>query len=520
MEYGVLSLLPPLFAIAIAIATKQTVLSLFIGVWLGSTIISKWNPLAGFTHSITDVIIPSIADPWNASLLLSVTLAGGFVNILRVTGGARAFAETVSKKINTRKKAQNFVWGSSFLFSYTEPVLILGTITRPIADRMRISRVKLAYILDSMGSSLAAMSPISSYGPFITGLIATQLTALSLSSNPWELFVQMIPYNFYGLFAMIGVLMVINMNLDIGPMYVAEKRAIETGRLFGENDQLMINESAEEEVRVSDVKADIFSFLIPMILLLGTIFAVIFWTGDIKSNGFRGAFLNADIILSIISGFISGAVGGMIYAKVQFRGSFIKLFDDLTKGILNMMIVPLILVMAWSIGSITSTMKLGPYVTDMVGHYLPAFTVPLVIFVLGALIAFSTGSSWGVFAIMMPIALPMAAAMDIHLALAIGAVISGGLFGDHCSPISDTSIMASTGAASDHIEHVKTQLPYAILIAISAGIGFLTAGILQSAVLGIISTAFMLFLSLYLLNRRVRARRGIIESTISVSSKA
>lgn len=503
MEYGILSLLPPILAIVIAIVTRQTIISLFIGVWLGATIISGWNPFVGFTSSITDIVIPSIADPWNASLLLLVTLAGGFVNILRVTGGARSFAEVMSKGVNTRKKTQNFVWGSSFLFSYTEPVLILGTITRPLTDKMKVSRVKLAYILDSMGSPLAAMSPISSYGPFITGLIATQLAAIGLSDNPWSLFIQMIPYNLYGLFAMIGVLFVINLKLDIGQMYLAEKRAIESGELFGENDKLMVDESAENEIKVSETKSDVFSFIIPMVVLMGSIFSVIFWTGNIFENGFQGAFLNANIVLAIITGFIFGALSGILYAHIRYKTSLLTLFDELTKGILKLMIVPLILVMAWSIGNVADTMGLGSYITSLVSGNLPAFVVPLIIFLIGALVAFATGSSWGVFAIMMPIAIPLAAALDINLALAIGAVISGGLFGDHCSPISDTTIMASTGAAADHVEHVRTQLPYALLIALSSAGGFLAAGLSQNSIIGIIVSALLLLASLYVLRNRV-----------------
>lgn len=504
MEYGILSLLPPIFAITVAIITRQTFLSLFIGVWLGATIISGWNPLVGFTYTISDTVIPSIADPWNAGLLLLVTLAGGFVNILRVTGAAQAFANVTTRRINTRKKAQNFVWGSAFLFSFTEPVLVLGTVTRPITDKLKVSRVKLAYILDSMGSPLAAISPISSYGPFITGLIATQLAALSLSDNPWSLFIQMIPFNLYGLFAMIGVLFVINMNLDIGPMYKAEKRAINTGQLYGKSDKLMIDEKAEQESKVNKTDSDILSFLIPMVLLLVTIFAVIFWTGNIVENGFRGAFLNGNIILAIISGFIWGSFGGIIYAKIRYNRSIIKSFEDFTNGILNLMIVPLILVMAWSIGIIANTMGLGEYVAHIAGSYLPEFVVPVIIFLLGAVIAFSTGSSWGVFSIMMPIAIPIAAAMDISLPLVIGAVISGGLFGDHCSPISDTTIMASTGAAADHIEHVRTQLPYAIIIAISSAIGFVFSGLTQNSIVGLVVTAIVLLSVLVFLNRKVK----------------
>lgn len=508
MEYGLLSLLPPLLAIIIAILTKQTVVALFLGVWFGATVINNWNPVLGFTYTINDVMVPSIADSWNAALILLVVFTGGFINILRKTGAGQAFAEFTTKKVNTRKKGQNFVFGSAFLFSYTEPVLILGTITRPVTDKLNISRVKLAYIIDSMGSPLAAMSPISVYGPFITGIIGTQLTALALTDNPWTLFVQMIPFNLYGIFAIIGVLFVINMNLDIGPMYKAEKRAIDTGKLYGDNDKLMINADENQEDKQ---KADIFSFVIPLLLLFTGIFGVIFWTGDIVTNGFVDAFLNANIIFAITTGFFLGSVGAMVYAMLRYKMSLQTLLNDWVDGFMQVMIVPVILVMAWSIGGIATTMGLGEVLAHYVGSFLPGFIVPVVIFILGALISFATGSSWGVFSIMIPIAIPMANELDMSLALAIGASISGGLFGDHCSPISDTSIMSSTGAAADHMEHIRTQLPYALIIALSAASGFLMTGFTENSILGIITTAAVLVGILFTLNRRAKSKDKTVE---------
>ncbi|MCK1976121.1 sodium:proton antiporter [Jeotgalicoccus huakuii] len=508
MEYGLLSLLPPLLAIIIAILTKQTVVALFLGVWFGATVINNWNPVLGFTYTINDVMVPSIADSWNAALILLVVFTGGFINILRKTGAGQAFAEFTTKKVNTRKKGQNFVFGSAFLFSYTEPVLILGTITRPVTDKLNISRVKLAYIIDSMGSPLAAMSPISVYGPFITGIIGTQLTALALTDNPWTLFVQMIPFNLYGIFAIIGVLFVINMNLDIGPMYKAEKRAIDTGKLYGDNDKLMINADENQEDKQ---KADIFSFVIPLLLLFTGIFGVIFWTGDIVTNGFVDAFLNANIIFAITTGFFLGSVGAMVYAMLRYKLSLQTLLNDWVDGFMQVMIVPVILVMAWSIGGIATTMGLGEVLAHYVGSFLPGFIVPVVIFILGALISFATGSSWGVFSIMIPIAIPMANELDMSLALAIGASISGGLFGDHCSPISDTSIMSSTGAAADHMEHIRTQLPYALIIALSAASGFLMTGFTENSILGIITTAVVLVGILFTLNRRAKSKDKTVE---------
>ncbi|CEA00948.1 Malate-2H(+)/Na(+)-lactate antiporter [Jeotgalicoccus saudimassiliensis] len=507
MEYGFLSLLPPLLAIIIAILTKQTVAALFLGVWFGATVMNGWNPASGFTYTVNEIMVPSIADPWNASLILLVVFTGGFINVLRTTGAGRAFGEFATRKVNTRQKGQNFVWGSAFLFSYTEPVLILGTVTRPITDKLKISRVKLAYIVDSMGSPVASMSPISVYAPFITGLIATQLAALSLSENPWSLFIQMIPFHLYGIFAILGVLLVVNMKIDIGPMYKAEQRAIKTGKLYGEHDKLMINENGEE----TNVDADIFSFLIPLGLLFTGIFGVIFWTGDIASNGLAGAFLNADIIFAITTGFFLGSLGGMLYAKLRYNQPLIDLLNGYVDGIMQVMIVPVILVMAWSIGTVATEMGLGEVIAHYAGSYLPAFLVPVIIFLLGGLIAFASGSSWGVFSIMIPIAIPMGAALDLELALVIGAAISGGVFGDHCSPISDTSIMSSTGSAADHMEHIRTQLPYAIMIALAASTGFLMTGVTQNSILGIVTTAVVLVAILQFVKKRMQKKHAAFD---------
>ena len=229
MEYGIICLLPPIIAIALALKTKQTLPSLFIAVWVGATIIKGWNPIAGFTAIISEYMIPSIASEYNAGLLVLVTMAGGFAYMLKITGAAEAFAKLVTKSINTQKKGQVITALSAFIFCYTEPCLILGTIMRPITDRVRVSRAKLSYMLDSLGCNLASFSPISSYGPFISGLIATELAAAGLKGNEWGLYIKMFPFNIYSLFAMIAVFLVAIFGLNIGPMYEEEKRCAETG---------------------------------------------------------------------------------------------------------------------------------------------------------------------------------------------------------------------------------------------------------------------------------------------------
>lgn len=474
-EYGILCLIPPAIAIILALWTKQTLLSLFFAVWAGSTIISGYDPLVGFANVISDYIIPSIADQGNAGMLLLVTMAGGFIFMLRITGAAESFAGLVTKIINTARKAQVVTWCCAFLFSYTEPCLILGTIMRPVTDRMRVSRAKLAYILDSMGCNLASFSPISSYGPFIAGLIATQLAAASLPDNPWSLYLHMMPFNLYGIFAMLTVLAVALLGVNIGPMHQEEKRARETGKLLADGVKPLVPEKSSN--LPEDYRLTLKNFIIPMVTLFLAIFATIFWSGNLAENGLRGAFINGNITLSITMGFLCGSIAAGAVGVFTGLFSLTKGVNGFVTGMQDLITVPFILILAWSVGSITQAMKVGDFLSAVVAQHLTGGMVPALIFLFGALISFATGSSWGVWSIMMPIAIPMALAFSIPLPFAIGAVIGGGLFGDQCSPISDTTIMSSTGASCNHIVHVSTQLPYGISVGISAFVGFLFGGL-------------------------------------------
>lgn len=516
MEYGILSLIPPLVAIIFALKTKQTLLSLFAGVWVGATILNAWNPVEGLVKVISDFVVPSVSDKGNASLLILVSLAGGFIYSLKVSGAAESFARIITKKINTKKKAQLMTWACAFLFSYTEPILILGTVMRPITDKVKVARVKLAYILHSMGGPLAAFSPISSYGPFIIGLIAPQLVALQLGDNPWSVYLDMFAFNLYGLFAMLTVSFVVITGFDIGGMYQAQKRADETGELIGENDVPMVSEN-EEDALPSGYRPSLWNFLVPMGLLFIGIFSVIFWTGEIGTNGFVGAFLHGDIVTAISIGFLAGAVGASSMAVATRLRTFQQAVDDWVKGVKRMMNVPLILVMVWSIGAVTSKMGVGGYITQLIDGFLPASIVPACIFVIGALISFATGSSWGVWAILMPIAIPMAHSMGLSLPLVIGAVISSGLFGNHCSPIADTTVMTATAAACDPIEHVRTQLPYALIIAATTVCGYLIGGMTGQAIPSLCGQAVLIVAIFWILNKKVRKRARAAKNIESVA---
>lgn len=505
MDYGFLAIVPPLIAITLALVTKQTILSLFIGLWVGTTIISKGNFLVGLPMMITDYFIPNIANEWNASLLMLITACGGFVYMIKISGTAKAFGDIVTKKVRTRKQAQLVTFFSAFAFIFTEPTLTLGSIMRPITERLNISRVKLAYICDVMGCPFATLSPITSYSTYATGLIAATFATLSISQNAWITFIKAIPYNFYAIFGMLTLLFVIITALDIGPMYEAEKRAIETGHLIGENDIPMTKYDIDESELFKDKKITKLNFVLPLCALFIILIAMIMWTGKVQTNGVGGAFKNANITLSITMAFlVAAAIAGICGVKSSII-SYKDIVNQFTKGVALNSDIPIILVLAWSIGKMTGDMNLKGYLIHLVeSNNISPGLMPVMIFIVGALVGFSTGSSWGVWAITIPIALPIAAQFNVPMELMIGACLSGGVFGDHCSPISDTTILASTAAGADHIQHVRTQLPYSLTVGISSAIGFLVGGLI-SPLLGLATTAVVIILMLIVLHKSAQA---------------
>lgn len=511
MDYGFLAIVPPLIAITLALVTKQTILSLFIGLWVGTTIISKGNFLVGFPMMITDYFIPNIANEWNASLLMLITACGGFVYMIKISGTAKAFGDIVTKKVKTRKQAQLVTFFSAFAFIFTEPTLTLGSIMRPITERLNISRVKLAYICDVMGCPFATLSPITSYSTYATGLVAATFATLSISQNAWITFIKAIPYNFYAIFGMLTLLFVIITALDIGPMYEAEKRAIETSHLIGEHDIPMTKYDIDESELFKDKKITKLNFILPLCTLFIILIAMIMWTGKVQANGVGGAFKNANITLSITMAFlVAAAIAGICGVKSSII-SYKDIVNQFTKGVALNSDIPIILVLAWSIGKMTGDMNLKGYLIHLVeSNNISPGLMPVMIFIVGALVGFSTGSSWGVWAITIPIALPIAAQFNVPMELMIGACLSGGVFGDHCSPISDTTILASTAAGADHIQHVRTQLPYSLTVGISSAIGFFVGGLL-SPLLGFATTAVVIIIMLILLHKSAQARLATIK---------
>ena len=345
---------------------SQTILSLLVGLWVGTTIVCGWNPIEGLPTMISDYFIPQVGNEGNAGMLMLITACGGFVYMFKASGAGKAFGDMITGTVKTRKSAQLLTYFGAFAFIFTEPTLTLGSVMRPITERLRVSRVKLAYICDVMGCPFATLSPITSYSSYATGLIAAGFTALAITDNAWMTFIKAIPFNFYALFGMLALLFVIIAGVDIGPMYEAEKRAVETGQLIGENDVPMTKYDLDEEAMFAGKNITKLNFLLPLGALFFTLLAMIMWTGDAGTNGVGGAFRNCNITLSISLAFLIGAfASGICGARSKIFG-FKDIMGQITHGIALNTDIPLILVLAWSVGVVTVTMDLKGYIVHLV----------------------------------------------------------------------------------------------------------------------------------------------------------
>ena len=496
-DYGILSILPALLVITLALVTKKTVFSLIVGLYAGSLILNSFNPLTAFPNLLSNIVMPAMQ---NTGMLLLVAASGGFIYMIKSSGAGVALGDFAKRHIKSRKGAQTATWCASFALLYTEPHLTLGTIMRPITERFRISRVKLAYMCDSL-ATIASISPICACAPYISGLIEAQLDS-SAGASAWGIYLHYIPYNFYALFAIITVLIVARTGLDIGPMYHAEQRAITTGELIGPNDVPIIEENPEEAKLPAGAKVSLLNIIIPMLTLFLTIFAVIFWSGDLIANGIPGVFFQADITLAITCGMLMGSVGAGIMAILSKVCTASQALQKWEKGIIDITSVNIILILAWSLGSILDELGVKLFIVNVLTEVgFPPVLIPAVVFLVGACTSFATGSSWGTWAILIPIVYPLAVQFGLPPELVIASAISGGLFGDHCSPISDTTIMSSTVSGCDHVQHVRTQLPYGLTVAFSCLCGFLVSGITENLFSGLAVTAVVLAAALIVLHR-------------------
>ena len=455
-SYGWLSILPPLLAIFLAIKTKHVYISLILGIWLGWTVIQDWNPLTGLFQTI-NALISVFKDEDNTRVVLFSALIGAIITFTQYSGGMKGFINWVVGKgiVRNRKSAGFLAWFLGFVIFIESSICVLvsGAIARPIFDKLKISREKLSYILDSTSAPKCILIPLNAWGAFVIGLLATQGV-----ENPVKLLVSSMPFNFYAILALLLVIVLVLTEKDIGPMKVAERRIRLENKLLRDGAEPLIADEVVMMKAKEGIKPRAVNMILPVVTMVVMMPIVLFITG--KGNLIDGSG-STSVLWSVITALVVGAVAYRAQKIMRTK----EITDIFMKGVGGLVPLASLMILAFAIGDTCNALGTGPFVAQAAKASLPAGVIPALVFLISCFIAFSTGTSWGTFAIMIPIAVPMIRLIGLHPGLIIAAVLGGGVFGDHCSPISDTTIIASMASACDHIDHVRTQLPYAIAAA-------------------------------------------------------
>ncbi|MEC4726892.1 Na+/H+ antiporter NhaC family protein [Shewanella sp. D64] len=510
-----LSLLPPVVAILLAIVTRRVLLSLGVGIILGAVLITDFSAVDTGQYLAKQVTglfwDDGSLNSWNLYLLGFLVLLGMITALITVSGAAKAFADWARTKIRNKRDAKlltMFLGCVVFIDDYFNS-LVVGSVARPLTDRYYISRCKLAYLLDSTAAPICVISPVSSWGAYIIALIGGILTAHGFTdSGHLSVFIQMIPMNFYAIFALLLLFCVAFMGLDIGPMRQQELNA-QKGHLYDESKGLP--PGANSDLPEAD-NGKILGLFLPISVLVAATFYFMVSSGSdaLAAKGAEfsliGAFENTDVASSLFFGAAIGLVSTIILVISQgLEKSYI--IKGIITGARSMLPAIYILLFAWTIAGVIGHMETGKYMASLATGNIPFALLPAVLFVLAGFTAFSTGTSWGTFGIMLPIAADMA--MGTHSSMMLpmlASVLAGAVFGDHCSPISDTTILSSTGANCHHMDHVMTQLPYALIVAVISLVGYTVLGFTESVLAGFVTCSVLLVLTVIALKIKVNRR--------------
>ena len=486
------ALVPPIVAIVLALITKETYSSLFVGIVVGALFVGGFNPVASLDTMLNDGFLGAIADGWNAGIFMFLVLLGIMVALVNAAGGSAAFGRWAVKHVHSRAGAllATFLLGVLIFIDDYFNCLTFGSVMRPVADSQKISRAKLAFIIDATAAPVCMIAPISSWAAAVSATAQDLNTGIS----GIQLFIRAIPYNFYSLLTIVFVIAISVMGFDYGPMAKAEFKALQgdLGSLGNEEEQ-------------NNPKASIWDMLIPVIVLI--IFCVIgmmyvggFWDGASLVD----SFADTDASVGLPWGSIVAVIITFIYLLCRRVLSFKDAASCITKGFIAMVPALLILTFALTLKNMTGLLGAADYVAGLVeGAAEGLFAMlPAVIFLVALGLAFATGTSWGTFGILIPIVLPVFANAPDLLMIGISACLAGAVCGDHCSPISDTTIMASAGANVNHIEHVSTQLPYALTVAGISFVCYILAGFVRNWILCLLVGAALIICVLFILRGR------------------
>jgi Na+/H+ antiporter NhaC len=485
VDFGMMSLLPPFLAIVLAFITKEVVLSLFLGVLAGATMMNGGNLFAGYLRALDQYILGALADSWHAGILIFSFTIGGMVGIITRMGGTQAVAEALAKLARNSRGAQivTEVLGCVVFFDDYANTLVVGPTMRPLCDKMRVSREKLSYIVDATTAPVAGIALMSTWIGYEVSLIKDVYEKMGEPVNAYGTFLATIPYRFYELLTLIMVFLIAYMMRDFGPMYEAEIRARQTGRVLADGARPM---SAMDLIDVQlreGARPRIINAAIPVISLIVLGFVSLWYNGGgtqlpLTWAGVREAFGNSDTSVALIWAATTATIitiGLAVGQKILTLRDALEAWVDGAKALT---ITGIIQVLAWSLGSVTEDVKAAQYLIQVASGSISPVIIPSLLFIISCVTSFATGTSWGTMAIVIPLALPLAHAVSPQVMLpTLGSVLAGAIFGDHCSPISDTTIMSSMASSADHMDHVKTQIPYVATTAMVAlVVGYIPAG--------------------------------------------
>jgi tetracycline resistance efflux pump len=484
------SIIPPVIAIGLALITKEVYSSLFIGIVSGALLYSNFNPLRAFDAMFTEGFIPSLAYSWNVGILIFLVALGTMVCLMNKAGGSAAYGKWAAQKIKTRKGAMLATFGLGILIFVDDyfNCLTVGNVMRPITDKQKISRAKLAYLVDSTAAPICMIAPISSWAAAVTGVVE--------GYDGLDLFIRAIPYNLYSLLSIAMIIIITLLGIEYGPMRKHEENAILLGDLYTTPDRPFEGQDVEAQVG----KGKVIDLVVPVLMLIVfCILGMVYTGGILEGANIIQAFADSDASLGLSLGSCLALILIIIYFLVRKVLTFEECMECFPEGFKAMVPAILILTFAWTLSGMTNLLGAREYVSTIFkGATGLKIMLPAIVFAVAIGMSFSTGTSWGTFGILLPIVVAVGLEPEL-LIISVSACLAGAVCGDHCSPISDTTIMSSTGAMCNHINHVTTQLPYALTVAAVSFVGYIIAGLVQSAWVVLPLSLVMLFVALLII---------------------
>lgn len=495
------ALVPAIVAIGLALITKEVYSSLFVGILMGAILYSGFQFELTVTHIFSDGIIGVLSDSYNVGILVFLVILGAMVSLMNKAGGSAAFGQFAASKIKNRVGAQlaTILLGVLIFIDDYFNCLTVGSVMRPVTDKFKVSRSKLSYLIDATAAPVCIIAPISSWAAAVTGFVEGE--------DGFSIFIRAIPYNFYAILTIVMMVGMVLLKTEFGKMKEHEKNAARKGDLFTTEGRPY--ENVKEE-KVS-AKGGVVDLLIPIAaLIVCCVIGMIYTGGFFEGAGFVEAFSNSDASLGLTLGSFFGLIITIVLYQIRRVLSFKACMDCIPEGFRAMVPAILILTFAWTLKAMTDSLGADLYVAGLVESSAGAFMnfLPAIIFVVGCFLAFATGTSWGTFGILIPIVVAVFQNGDPQMMImSISACMAGAVCGDHCSPISDTTIMASAGAQCEHVNHVTTQLPYAVLAAVVSFVTYIVAGFVKSAWIALPVGIVLMLAVLFAL----RSINGVIE---------